>query len=50
VGPDTRWAPISYLHDADGVPRAGRLVRMLPALIDGLRGAGYTLAPLRDLR
>ena len=47
-----RVAPgaILDLHDADGVPGAGgRLVDMLPALIGALRGAGYTLAPLRDL-
>jgi peptidoglycan/xylan/chitin deacetylase (PgdA/CDA1 family) len=38
------------LHDADGVPGAGdRLVRTLPTLIGTLRGAGYTLAPLREL-
>jgi len=38
------------LHDADGVPGAGeRLIEALPAMIEGLRSAGYTLAPLRDL-
>jgi peptidoglycan/xylan/chitin deacetylase (PgdA/CDA1 family) len=38
------------LHDADGVPGAGaRLVEHLPALIQGLRGEGYALVPLRDL-
>jgi len=38
------------LHDADGVPGAGRrLVGALPSMIDALRGEGYTLAPLRDL-
>ncbi|HEV8436563.1 MAG TPA: polysaccharide deacetylase family protein [Methylomirabilota bacterium] len=38
------------LHDADGVPGAGRrLVEALPAAIAALRERGYTLAPLRDL-
>jgi len=38
------------LHDADGVPGAGRrLVEALPSMIDALRGEGYTLAPLSDL-
>jgi len=45
-----RPGAIFDLHDADGVPGAGgRLVLMLPRLIDELRGAGYALAPLRDL-
>jgi len=45
-----RPGAIFDLHDADGVPGAGgRLVQALPALIARLRGAGYTLAPLRDL-
>src|SRR5262249_51381164 len=38
------------LHDADGVPGAGRrLVGALPSMIGALRGEGYTLALLRDL-
>jgi len=38
------------LHDADGVPGAGRrLVECLPALVAGLRAQGYALVPLRDL-
>ena len=46
----TRPGAILDLHDADGVPGAGaRLTQALPALIDVLRGAGYTLVPLRDL-
>ena len=47
-----RAAPgaIFDLHDADGVPGAGaRLLEALPPLIRGLRGAGYSLVPLRDL-
>jgi len=47
-----RAAPgaIVDLHDADGVPGAGaRLAEALPALIDGLRQRGFTLAPLRDV-
>lgn len=47
-----RVAPgaIFDLHDADGVPGAGaRLLEALPPLIRGLRGAGYSLVPLRDL-
>jgi peptidoglycan/xylan/chitin deacetylase (PgdA/CDA1 family) len=46
VGPGA----ILDLHDADGVPGAGsRLVEALPAMIDTLRTAGYSLAPLSDL-
>ena len=38
------------LHDADGVPGAGcRVAAYLPALIGGLRRAGYALVPLGDL-
>jgi peptidoglycan/xylan/chitin deacetylase (PgdA/CDA1 family) len=38
------------LHDADGVPGAGgRLAAALPAMIDGLRAAGYRLVTLGDL-
>ena len=45
-----RPGAILDLHDADGVPGAGgRLVELLPRLIDELRRGGYTLAPLRDL-
>lgn len=45
-----RPGAILDLHDADGVAGAGgRLVEMLPRLIDELRGGGYALAPLRDL-
>lgn len=45
-----RAGAIYDLHDADGVPGAGaRLVAYLPALITGLRAAGYSLVPLRDL-
>jgi peptidoglycan/xylan/chitin deacetylase (PgdA/CDA1 family) len=45
-----RPGAIFDLHDADGVPGAGaRLVAYLPALIAGLRRAGYALVPLREL-
>jgi peptidoglycan/xylan/chitin deacetylase (PgdA/CDA1 family) len=45
-----RAGAIYDLHDADGVPGAGRrLVEYLPAMIAGLRGQGYALVPLRDL-
>jgi len=45
-----RAGAIYDLHDADGVPGAGRrLVEYLPALIAGLRAQGYALVPLRDL-
>ncbi len=38
------------LHDADGVPGAGRrLLDALPALIRHLRDDGYVLAPLHEL-
>ncbi|MCI0547628.1 MAG: polysaccharide deacetylase family protein [Candidatus Rokubacteria bacterium] len=38
------------LHDADGVPGAGRrLVEALPVLIRRLRGRGYRMVPLRNL-
>ena len=38
------------LHDADGVPGAGRRVaEYLPALVEALRGQGYALVPLREL-
>jgi peptidoglycan/xylan/chitin deacetylase (PgdA/CDA1 family) len=38
------------LHDADGVPGAGRrLVEALPSMIHALRADGYTLVPLSDL-
>jgi len=44
-----RPGAIVDLHDADGVPGAGaRAVAALPALIAGLREAGYTLVALRD--
>jgi peptidoglycan-N-acetylglucosamine deacetylase len=45
-----RAGAIYALHDADGVPGAGRrLVEYLPALIAGLRAQGYALVPLREL-
>ena len=45
-----RTGAIYDLHDADGVPGAGRrLVEYLPALIAGLRAQGYALVPLREL-
>ena len=45
-----RAGAILDLHDADGVPGAGRrLVAALPTLIAGLRADGYALVPLRDL-
>ena len=45
-----RGGAIYDLHDADGVPGAGRrLVEYLPALIAGLRAQGYALVPLREL-
>jgi peptidoglycan/xylan/chitin deacetylase (PgdA/CDA1 family) len=45
-----RPGAIVDLHDADGVPGAGRrLVEALPSMIDGLRGAGFALVPLREL-
>jgi peptidoglycan-N-acetylglucosamine deacetylase len=45
-----RAGAIYDLHDADGVPGAGRrLVEYLPALIAGLRAQGYALVPLREL-
>lgn len=45
-----RPGAILDLHDADGVPGAGRrLAEALPALIRALRGDGYALVPLRDL-
>ncbi len=47
-----RAAPgaIFDLHDADGVPGAGRrLLDALPALIRVLRADGYVLAPLHEL-
>jgi peptidoglycan-N-acetylglucosamine deacetylase len=45
-----RPGAIYDLHDADGVPGAGRrLVEYLPALIAGLRRQGYALVPLREL-
>lgn len=45
-----RPGAIYDLHDADGVPGAGRrLVEYLPALIEGLRRDGYALVPLREL-
>ena len=38
------------LHDAEGTPRAPeRLCAALPAMIDGLRDAGYRLVTVRDL-
>jgi peptidoglycan/xylan/chitin deacetylase (PgdA/CDA1 family) len=38
------------LHDAEGVAGApGRLVEALPAMLDGLRGAGYRLATVSEL-
>lgn len=38
------------LHDADGVPGApARLIEALPAMISGLRAAGYSFATVRDL-
>ena len=45
-----RAGAIYDLHDADGVPGAGRrLVEYLPALVAGLRAEGYALVPLREL-
>jgi hypothetical protein len=45
-----RPGAIYDLHDADGVPGAGRrLVEFLPTLIADLRRQGYALVPLRDL-
>ena len=45
-----RAGAIYDLHDADGVPGAGRrLAEYLPALIAGLRAQGYALVPLREL-
>ena len=45
-----RPGAIFDLHDADGVPGAGRrLTAYLPALIAGLRAQGYALVPLREL-
>jgi peptidoglycan/xylan/chitin deacetylase (PgdA/CDA1 family) len=45
-----RPGAIYDLHDADGVPGAGRrLTAYLPRLIDGLRDAGYALVPLSRL-
>jgi peptidoglycan-N-acetylglucosamine deacetylase len=45
-----RGGAIYDLHDADGVPGAGRrLAEYLPALIAGLRAQGYALVPLREL-
>ena len=45
-----RPGAIYDLHDADGVPGAGRrLVESLPELIGGLRREGYSLVPLREL-
>jgi len=38
------------LHDAEGAARAPeRLVQALPAMIDGLRAAGYELATVAEL-
>jgi peptidoglycan-N-acetylglucosamine deacetylase len=38
------------LHDAEGTPRApARLCAALPAMIDGLRDAGYRLVTVREL-
>jgi peptidoglycan/xylan/chitin deacetylase (PgdA/CDA1 family) len=38
------------LHDADGVPGApARLAAALPAMIDGLRAAGYALVTAGEL-
>ena len=38
------------LHDAEGTPDApARLVAALPAMIDGLRAAGYALTTVSDL-
>jgi len=45
-----RPGAILDLHDADGVPGAGRrLVEALPSMIQALRSDGYALAPLSDL-
>jgi peptidoglycan/xylan/chitin deacetylase (PgdA/CDA1 family) len=45
-----RPGAIYDLHDADGVPGAGRrLVEYLPELIGDLRREGYSLVPLREL-
>jgi peptidoglycan/xylan/chitin deacetylase (PgdA/CDA1 family) len=45
-----RPGAIYDLHDADGVPGAGRrLVEYLPELIAALRREGYSLVPLREL-
>jgi peptidoglycan/xylan/chitin deacetylase (PgdA/CDA1 family) len=45
-----RPGAIYDLHDADGVPGAGRRVaEYLPALVEALRGRGYALVPLREL-
>lgn len=45
-----RPGAIYDLHDADGVPGAGRrLAEYLPALIESLRRQGYALVPLREL-
>jgi peptidoglycan/xylan/chitin deacetylase (PgdA/CDA1 family) len=45
-----RPGAIVDLHDADGVPGAGgRLIAALPAMIAGLRQAGYELVALGEL-
>lgn len=45
-----RPGAIYDLHDADGVPGAGRRVaEYLLALVKDLRGQGYALVPLREL-
>jgi peptidoglycan/xylan/chitin deacetylase (PgdA/CDA1 family) len=45
-----RPGAILDLHDADGVPGAGRrLVEALPSMVQALRSDGYALAPLSDL-
>jgi peptidoglycan/xylan/chitin deacetylase (PgdA/CDA1 family) len=45
-----RPGAILDLHDADGVPGAGRrLVEALPSMIQALSADGYALAPLSDL-
>jgi len=49
-GARARPGAIFDLHDADGVPGAGRrLAAYLPELIARLRGQGYALVPLREL-